>query len=484
MRKSLLFVTLCTPFLAMCAAPPADQKTSATSASKPDLTKTDITLTPDFHAAGTPISEDFLGFSFETRKILPDSNHVYYFRPDNVDLVSLIKSLGIKSLRIGGNTADRATVPIPTNADIDSLYAFARAADVQVIYNLRLKNTTDPSDDVRIAKHIMAHYKSLTSCFTLGNEPDFYFDNFSDYLAQYKKFSDAILTEVPDARFCGPSTAGHQEWATQMAQSVPHSQLAYLSVHTYPGGNAQAISDPDAARAHILSPDMEEFYQHFHDNFVPAISGYSLGYRLEECNSLYNGGATNISNSFASTLWALDFMYWWASHGAAGVNFHTGTNQDVTSRIPGGYDAFWSTPTGFKVHPISYALKAFDIAAHGKIIPLASATGLAETPNVTAYAVVRGKELYLTIMNRQSAPVLRNFSIAIQAGPYTHAEVLPILAPNNDAAALEGVTLGNAEIEGNGAWKGQWSPLVRSNHAKEFVINLPATSAAIVRLTR
>jgi hypothetical protein len=471
-----LFVSLLLVLsLATCAAPPAKSSVA--------LPSSDVTLMPDLRAAGTPISEEFAGFSFETRKLLPDDHGRYYF--DNTEMVSLFKSLGVKSLRIGGNTADRATVAIPTNKDLDVLYAFAKAADVQVIYNLRLKNVTDPTDDIRIAKYIMSHYRNLTSCFTLGNEPDFYYDDFGAYLAQYKKFSEAILAQVPTAKFCGPSTAGKQEWAVKLADAVPRSELAFLSLHTYPGGNAQAAGSPPAARAHILSPDMETFYQGFYKNFAPELAERHLGFRLEEANSLYNGGASNISNSYASALWALDFMYWWAGHGALGVNFHTATNPDVTSHVPGGYDAFWIPAGGIKLHPISYALKTFNVGSHGEMIPLTATTALTEKPNYSAYAARNKKgEIYLTVMNRSSAPALRDLSFTIDAGRYGHAEVLPLVAPRNDAAALEGLTLGGAPIGGDGAWDGKWTPLPATGRPGAFLIQLPATSAVVVKLTR
>jgi hypothetical protein len=474
MRHLLSATIVLTLALGACAAP----ATTAALALPPS----DVTLTPEAAAPGVAISEAFIGFSFETRKLLPDNQGRYYF--DNPEMASLFKSLGVKSLRIGGNTADRATVAIPTNKDLDVLYAFAKAADVNIIYNLRLKNVTDPTDDIRIVRYIMGHYRSRTSCFTLGNEPDFYYDDYAAYLAQYKKFSEAILAQVPSAKFCGPSTAGHQEWAVKLADDVPRSELAFLSLHTYPGGDAQAAGSPPAARAHILSPDMETFYQHYYDNFAPELAARHLGFRLEECNSLYNGGASNISNSYASALWALDFMYWWAGHGALGVNFHTGTNPDVTSHVPGGYDAFWIPAGGIKLHPISYALKTFALAAHGEIIPVSASTNLAEKPNYVAYAVRNKREEYLTVMNRSSAPASQNLSVTIDAGRYGHAEMLPLVAPHNDAAALEGLTLGGAPIGGDGSWAGKWVPVAAVGRPNAFVIHLPATSAVIVELTR
>ncbi len=89
--------------------------------------------------AGAVISQDFLGLSYETSQMLPRSDGTRYFSASNKPLVALFKTLGVKSLRIGGNSVDSPQAAIPTDADIDSLFGFARAAGVKVIYSVRLQ---------------------------------------------------------------------------------------------------------------------------------------------------------------------------------------------------------------------------------------------------------------------------------------------------------------------------------------------------------
>src|SRR3954467_13263225 len=93
-----------------------------------------VSLTLSSKVPGSMIAPDFIGLSFESEKVLPDTNGSYYFSPTNKALLALFKTLGVKSLRIGGNTADRPGVKVPEPADVDSLYGFARAADAKVIY--------------------------------------------------------------------------------------------------------------------------------------------------------------------------------------------------------------------------------------------------------------------------------------------------------------------------------------------------------------
>ena len=82
---------------------------------------------------GATIPETFLGLSFDAATLLPCEGGRYYFSPTNTALFNLIRKLEIKSLRIGGNTSDRDAVTLPSESDIDSLFAFARVTGVKVI---------------------------------------------------------------------------------------------------------------------------------------------------------------------------------------------------------------------------------------------------------------------------------------------------------------------------------------------------------------
>jgi hypothetical protein len=48
--------------------------------------------------------------------------------------------------------------------------------------------------------------------------------------------------------------------------------------------------------------------------------------------------------------------------------------------------------------------------------------------------------------------------------------------------ATTGVTLGGALIKDDGSWSGTWTPLAAKLNHGRFSINMPAASAAIVRV--
>src|SRR5579863_4487796 len=161
-----------------------------------------INLGVDVQHPGPAIPADFVGLSFEMQRVLPDTNGSHFFSPENKPLIATFKTLGIKSLRVGGNTADRPTLPVPSQADVDQLFSFAKAADVKVIYTLRL-NQGDPAAAAEMANYISRHYSGQLDCFAIGNEPNVFSTNFDVYLTEWKRYAAQITapSNSPDAKF-------------------------------------------------------------------------------------------------------------------------------------------------------------------------------------------------------------------------------------------------------------------------------------------
>jgi hypothetical protein len=444
-----------------------------------------LTITPDWAAPRMPVPADYSGLSFETQLVLPNAHGVHYFRPDNDVLVALFKTLGIKHLRIGGNTSDNPTVAIPGNADIDSLFAFAHAAGVKVIYSVRLKGQSDASRAIPIVKYIQEHYGGDLDCFALGNEPSLYYKEYSTYKKVWEKLTDQIVAAVPNAVFCGPNTDRPHAWAVKFAQDFGGSgRLSEVSVHAYIGLNARDVTDVAAARNNMLSSAWVKLYQSIGDEFIPVSAGKRLRYRVEETNSFYNGGREGVSDTFAATLWALDYLHWWSRHGASGINFHTGDNVAAgPDSTPCRYAAYVSSLTGYDVRPVGYAIKAFDLAGHGSMIDLACQS--APDLNVNAYGeATADNALYITVINKEHGPAGRDAVVTIETGKaYLHGEVQFLASAKHDIADKTGITLGGAAIRDDASWAGKWSPLQAPVQAGQFTMTVPAATAAIIKLT-
>jgi hypothetical protein len=172
-------------------------------------------------------------------------------------------------------------------------------------------------------------------------------------------------------------------------------------------------------------------------------------------------------------------MYWWAEHGAAGLNFHTGDHVAAgEENTPCRYAAFTTTESGYDVHPVGYAMKAFDLGSHGALVP----TKVEGEGNVTAYAV-NGAErhVYVTLVNKDGKEPAE---VKVSAGGVPSAARMIFLAgPGNDLAATSGVTLGGAGIGADGSWEGKWTSLAGVAGDGSVTVKMPAASAAVVDLT-
>jgi hypothetical protein len=453
-----------------------------------------VTVSLDLNDKGPTVSPTFSGLSFETALMLADDKGERYFRPDNAALVAMFKALNIRSLRIGGNTADRATVPLPSEADIDSLFRFARAADVKVIYTLRLKENPDPVVATGVAKYVWDRYKDNVLCFAIGNEPTMYLPDAETYCEQLRKYMAAIDSPgvAPGATFSGPAaTPGKMSWCRTVAERLgggDGSRLKLITQHSYPGSDAKKVADPKAGRAAMLSEKWVAGYQKFYDGFVPVVKRQKLGYRLEECNSFYSGGRDEVSNSIAAALWTLDFMYWWASHGCDGVNLHTVDRTDpaAAERKPGHYTPISRTADGYRAHPVAYGMKAFGLGGtRGTFV--AVKVNSDDAINLTAYAVTddedqAGGSVFLTLINKTIDQKARDARVTVKLDRSPlRVQTMALIAPDGDPSAKDGATLGGGIIDARGVFAGEWSD--RRDAPGSLTFDVPAASALVVKFT-
>jgi hypothetical protein len=443
-----------------------------------------VTVTVDNQASGFVVPSDFPGISFETSNLLPKPGGEHLFAKENRPLIELFRTLGIRSLRVGGGTADQANYAIPGEKDIDNLFAFAAAAEVRVIYTLRLPQA-NVDKNAAIAKYIQQKYAAQLTCFEIGNEPDFYrrvfreIPDYATYRGYWKAIADAVGKAAPGAKFCGPAAGGVTAWSRSMAQDFGKSGLlAAIVMHEYPGGDGNLLSDAPARDA-MLSRAWTEDYDRLYNSFAVTALASQLPYRLEETNN-FTGGAKNATDTFAASLWALDYLHWWAAHHASGLNFHN-RRWILNTTIYPVKSADDGLKSGYLLHPIAYGIKAFDLGGRGTVVPVTIITP--DALHVTAYAMRDGDKVVVTVINKKDPGAAPQDAkvIIMTKGRVGHASAMFLAAPNNDVAAKEGILLGGASIH-NGVWDGKWTDLT-PDASGVTTVNVPGTSAAIVKLS-
>jgi hypothetical protein len=492
-----------------------------------------VTIRIDGESAGPVVPDDFAGLGFERGPLNPGNAGVagYLFNPENDSLVTLFRNLGLRNLRLGGGSVDNMP---PAGADgdftgIDNLFDFAGVAGVRIIYTLRMLNrSTKPIRDLetldaQVAGHIWSRYRENVASFAIGNEPDWHdFHSYagrpadpaiyeevsgvpgsaySSYRARWQVLAAAVAEAAPGAPLSAPDTGayGPLTWTPNPEAGVSWTQrfaaderdsgrMADFTQHLYVGGDpgkttaAQAISN-------MLSPEWVHGtavgnqparttytpYPWFLSSHLAAVAAAGQRYRLTESND-YLGGVPGASNAFASALWALDYLHWWAAHGAAGVNFHNKqwlyTDTIVPDPATGG--------ARYKATPKGYGIKAFTLASAGQVRPVTIDN--ADSINLTAYCIGAAGEDYVTIINKTHGPRAADAYVTIvPPGPGQPSAHLMTLAsePPGDATQTS-ARLGGAAITGDNPWNGEWDALPDSQAGISLTIK--PTSAAIVRI--
>ena len=493
-----------------------------------------VTITVDAEHPGPLVPDDFAGLSFERGPLTPGHAGVagYLFSPATSSLVTLFRNLGLRNLRIGGGTVDEL-IPAGTDSDgftgIDHLFAFAGAAGVRVIYTLRLLNpSAHPAGDLRstgarIAGYIWHRHRETVASFAIGNEPDWHaFHTYPDrrhdpaiyeevsevpgsayrsYLARWRSFADAVGGAAPGAPLSGPDTGAYStltwtpdpgtgvSWTERFASDEGGSgRIADITQHYYVGGSPEETTAQQAI-ANMLSPEWVTGtapgiqptqttytpYRWLHAKHLAPVTAAGLRYRLTESND-YLAGVPGASDAFASALWTLDYLHWWAAHGAGGVNFHN-KQWLFTDTIVPGPDA----TGGYAITPKGYGIKAFTLGSAGRVKPtqIANPDGI----NLTAYCIGGAGEDYVTIINKTHGPQAADAAVTIAppGGRVHGAETMALAGAEPGHATGTGATLGGAEITGETAWHGQWIALPAEPGAG-ISLAVPATTAAIVKI--
>ena len=201
-------------------------------------------------ATAERVPSDFSGLSFETGSLLFSNpnykRRAYFWDPANTRLAMVLRNLGIKTIRIGGMSVDRGA--IPSRKAIDTFFRFAKAADVRVIYSLRLANGS-ARQDAAIARYVWGRYRRYLICLAIGNEPELLHDvdpritNFASYIAKWNRIAAAVVRAAPGVVLGGPDNCSGPSdwpWAQDFAKAEENNRnVRFILCHYEPGGGGR-----------------------------------------------------------------------------------------------------------------------------------------------------------------------------------------------------------------------------------------------------
>lgn len=460
---------------------------------------TSATLTVTGTAAGA-IPAGFSGLSYEKSKI---NQSPYLFTASNTDLIGMFKRLGPSLLRIGGNSVDR-NVWVATGAgqipgqiapaDVDAVAAFVQATGWKCLYGVNLggsgpnpytSGSTIAATTPALAADEMAYahskFGSSLAGFEIGNECDLYGSsyfsgttwNVTTFESLWSTFRDAIVTRTPDlAPLCtGPADASHEStWTVPFGQAVTKSKISLLTQHYYRANGA----DPTSTAQFLITPDANLV----NDLNVLNAGAKNIGipYRMAECNSFYNGGASGVSDSYASSLWVIDFLFDCVLGGAVGTNFHGGGSGAGYTPIADSAGAVQ------EARPEFYGILLFTLAGTGTLYSTDLAAG---TLNVTAYAVKTASGLSLVVVNKDA---IQNLRLGVQLPQTaTSATLLEMTQLTNGASGPSLTATGGVSIQGATVGvDGSFTPgggYVLNASGNTVSCYVPALSAVLIQIS-
>lgn len=451
-----------------------------TSEAQPANSTETLRLAIDTHSVGMAITDDFIGFGYETSAVAREG----YFSPKNTRLVQLYRTLSSHGLvRIGGNVSDHTRfVPdgfpevrsekettVINQAVLDEFGGFLRATGWKAMWGLNL-GSSSKEDAMREAVAVHRALGDRLHSFEIGNEVDLLprFKSYEDYHSAYTDYQASIRSALPGVPFSGPDVAGNTQWAIDFA-ATEFKDLRLLTHHYYRTGARR----PEATIETLLAPDPA-----FKTKLLKlqrTCSERGIGFRINEVNSFYGGGKPGVSDTFASALWCLDFMFRVASYGGEGVNMETDVNQMAWVSH---YSPIFRDSAGQLIaRPEYYGMLAFAMAAKGDLVKLKSSY---TDVNVSVYAT-RNTEgpFWVTIVNKDLS---RAAAIEIDLpGGCSKAEVYRLEAPSIESR--DRVTLAGAQVLTDGTWSPGSAEKI-SVKGEVASLRLPAASAVLVRMVQ
>ena len=198
---------------------------------------------------------------------------------------------------------------------------------------------------------------------------------------------------------------------------------------------------------------------------------------MSECNSFYNGGADGVSDSYASSLWAIDYLFNCAQGEASGLNFHGGGDGDGYTPIAD------SDGTVVEARPEYYGILFFTLAGQGTLYTTQlSAGGL----NVTAYAVhTSSGGLNLIVVNKD---LTNNLQLTTQLPQSVTSATLREMtqlsqgANAPDLSATGGVTIQGASVNNDGTFSPAAAYTLNPSDT-QLTCYVPALSAVLIQTT-
>ncbi|MEK6398550.1 MAG: hypothetical protein V4734_10725, partial [Terriglobus sp.] len=273
------------------------------------------------------IPTDFLGISLEASSVATtgqDSQRWLSGKPSPFQ--TLLRTIGVRSIRIGGNSAER--MGYPSIKDAASVNDFVQAIHGSLLWVLPAKDNEysllRPAQYADFANALEAEYRhkryTFPSTFLISNEPDLEMKArggnadspvvpYEVYEERFQKYASLLRSSDGGPTVSGPSFAKDSTYAVRLAQKSNPNGVGFITGHTYPLGSAGSHGANNSSTAlEALLRDNRKTYQSYYDKWAEPAVALRFRTRIDETNSMYFSGAQqDLLHEYAASLWVLDY---------------------------------------------------------------------------------------------------------------------------------------------------------------------------------
>lgn len=475
---------------------PAGSARAGAAAAKPARTDT-VRVSIPRRPVLTTVPRSFLGISTEYWALPTWASHLTLL--DRV--LSLLRSDGPITLRIGGDSADQTFwapgTELPewtyelSRAWLNDVSRIVRQSHLHVILDLNLVTAT-PQTAAFWARTALANLPAGSVIgVEIGNEPDIYLRSYwqkklahqpslvkelperitaTSYAQDYARYAQILHGITPRPPLLAPALANPRKnvnWVSTLL-ARPHPNLSTVTAHIYPYSACSArgaATHPTIGR--ILSERATAGMADTARRIQRLSERWGLPLALTEINSVTCGGTGGISDTFATALWAPDALFELARTGAESVDVHV--------RRHTINQAFALNARGLLARPLLYGMIAFarTLGPGAQLVPLQLSPHSSQ--HLKAWAVrVRGNILHVLLINKSSRTV--TLSLAL---PATHRAAVQRLTAAS-IRATSGMSLGGQHLDNQGRWRGTPRQETLNRAARGYALVLPRYSAALV----
>lgn len=435
----------------------------------------------------------FLGLSFELRSLPSIAGYA-----EHGDLVALLRSLGPGVLRFGGVSADEQsawvgpgeTLPgwagtAVTPAGLAGVARLARETGWRVLLTVDFGHY-DPRAAAREAAAARAQLGPALIAIEIGNEPDRFAGkrlraggwDIASYRSQALAYRAAIEAAAPGTAIAGPDPATGARGLAWLNAAAHTLHPALLTDHYYPLSSCGY--EPTVGE--LLSPDLHRGTDAMLRRMQAIARAAHTPLRVGETNDISCEGRPGVSDTFASALWALDYIARALNAGVVGLNFHDllaklGSYSPLLARSPA------ALATGsLHAQPEWYALLAARELPGSRPLAVHIAGTAPGELSASAFRAPDGR-LRIVLVDFEppgSRPLAVRLELPGGARPHVLGSILRLTAPS--PAATGGVRLGGREVAPDGNWSMPSALPAVYKHRGALSLQISPSSAAIVTL--